>query len=353
MKQPLLLLALFTLVAPLAPAQAPGRDMNPIEFQQSMAMGPKGTLTIRAIQGTKDGPTIGIEDVVIDLVHRDQVVHRMNAKLNELGVAIVPDVPVGVGVRPIVRVRHANVLYQEGGPELGPERRDATVDVTVYETTDQPPAWRIVERSLAAARVEGAMDVRERLVVENTGDRTWLGSPPDARGRRTTLVVPMPAGAHKGELQRGFFDETCGTFTDAGLAVQVPLMPGVMVYGYGYLVPAPQGKAEITLGATTPVQLLKFYVADDGTTVEPRGLRPNGSEIIGSARARLFQGDAVGPGQSVGIVVSGLLAQEDLTQTQASTDNSKTIAIVGVGVLLLVGVVVVILRRRSANAPLI
>lgn len=343
---------LIALLPCAAWAQSPLPDM-PAQFQQAMIAGPKGTINVRAVQGTKGGPSIGAEDVEIDILLRDQVIHQMKARLNDLGIASVPDVPVAMGVRPVVRVRHASVWYQEGGAEMNAEKRECTVDVRVYETTDQAPAWRIVERSLAAARVEGAMDVRERLVVENMGDRTWMGGPPDAQGRRTTITLPLPANAHNGELERGFFDSSCGAFTDAGLSIQVPLMPGIMVYGYGYLVPAPQGRADLSITPSVPVETLKVYVADDGTSVEPRGLRPNGTEIIGPARTRLYQGDKVGVGQGVGVVVSGLLATTDLKQTQAGSDHSKLFAIVGVGAVLLVGVVVVIWRRRSANAPLI
>ena len=220
MSRSIVMVALLTVLG-LSPggalAQAPAipnpdSAQMPNDLVHAMAVSTKGTLVIRAVQGTKDGPPVGGEEVEVVVFCREQPVQQISSKLDERGMLVVNDLPVSLGIRALVRVKHAGVLYQDAGPLMNDSAPQASVDVTVYEVTDEAPAWRIVARQLAGAIVADGIDVAETVVVENPGDRTWLGAPADAQGRRATVRLGLPPDAVEIELLQGFHGWCCSEY---------------------------------------------------------------------------------------------------------------------------------------------
>lgn len=364
-------------------AQPPGHDRTPISpapqpldpnLEHALATGPRGTLAVRVLQGTKGGPDIGVADVELELFHRNQSVRQLTARLDDRGLVIIQDVPVGVSVRPVARIKYANATYQEVGPTMDAAHPTASMEVKVYEITDATPAWRVTQRHVLIAPIPGELDIVENVEVENPTDRTWMGAaadPADPQGRRTTVAFILPQGAANVQLEFGFHGWCCTTLQGNVLMVQMPLMPGKSPFRYTYRMPTPTDEADVQVAAPALCDSISFLIPDDQMPVKPTGLEPAGTQMVGQMRVRDFRAKSVGIATPVGLHLSGLLkvaqtappaptastAAAPTTTTTTTAAQSKapggsfpTKIAIGVALLILGGAVLLVLRPPGEKA---
>lgn len=358
----LVAMAISSLASAQAPPPSSGGDtpppLQPAALDQAMNSGPRGTLAVRAIQGTRGGPEVTEGEVEIVLFHRNQPIKEIKSALDEHGVLMIGDLPIAMGVRPLVRIRHAGVLYQDAGPQMDARTREATVNVTVYETTDQAPDWRIIARHAAADWREDSLEVGETLVVENPGDRTWLGEPADAEGRRTTVNVWLPPDATEVELGPGFHGWCCTAVNDGRLNIQMPLMPGKMTYQFAYRLPIKEGRCDLRLTSPVKADHLAIFVPDDSSGATPTVLQAGPRDMTGDKPMRVFQGEGVMAQQVAGVVLTRAAATPaSVTNAAAPTraaERGATTTQIGVAAIaalaVLAGIGTVIMKKRGARS---
>lgn len=301
---------------------------------------PVGTLAVRAIQGTKGAPSVGAAEFELELFYRNKSVKQLNAMLDENGLALVSDLPVRLGVRPVVRIKYAGVLYQDAGPVMDAANPQAAMDVVVYETTGDAPPWRVQMRQLVAEPDESGVSVSETVVVENPADRTWIGGTPDSQGRLCTIIFGLPTDATDVRLNAGFHGWCCTSFHAGNLAVQMPLMPGIATYRFSYRVPG--NRADLRVESPAPTDHAMFFVPDDGRIVEPTSTRALGADTVGSRRMRLYQADAIEPAQHAGVVIAAAAPAQTADRRVSWAAKSG----IGIGSAILAGAVVLWFMRR-------
>ncbi len=288
---------------PIGVSENSGMSGEVPAFLKQLEDGPKGMLAVRAIQGTKDGQGFAGDEVEVTLFHRDVAVKQMRSVLDDQGVALIGDIPVGIGVSPLVRIRHSGVQYQDSAPDMSPENTSAKVDITVYEVTDEMPAWKYVMRHMVVEQRSGQYVASEVVVVENLGDKTWLGEPADMLKRRATVPLPLPAGASDVELVQGFHGWCCSAMKGSTLQVQMPFMPGKMTYKFAYRVTPKDGVLDLRVAMPREAGSAAFFVPDDGTKLEPALVTEAGADTSGAQRLKMFEAKAVPANQVVGLVV--------------------------------------------------
>lgn len=209
------------------------------------------------------------------------------------------------------------------------------VDVTVYEPTQEAPAWTVKMRHVMVQATAAGLMVAEVVVVENPSDRAWLGAA-GADGKRRTVAVGLPANLRGLQVLAGL-EECCTTLGPGELASAQPLLPGEQRLAYMYEVPAKDGQAEVRLSAAAPTQRLVVFLPNDGTTVTAEGLEAMGAMKMGEVAARAYRAQAVAAGETVVFVVDGLsklLAPQEMAKTRAAATgkwDSATMAKAAVG----------------------
>lgn len=313
----IVLTALVLLVggSPVAAQNAPHATPMPAgpEMDLSSYQGPKGKLAIRAVQGTKGGPAVGGDEAELVLFHRNAAIKRYPLKLDESGLAMVTDLPVGLGIRPVVRIRHAGVYYQQLGEPLDIANPVASMEVVVFEVTPTVPAWKVVLRQLMFERKESSVLIAETVVVDNPTDSSWLGGDADTQGRRTTVSLAIPSGASDIQLEKGFHGWCCTEFKDSNLNIQMPLMPGRTTFQFAYALPSPDGRIDLTVTTRAPVEHAAVYVPSGETVSQADRLRPAGVEMIEGSANRLYQADGLKSGDSFRIVIAAAVAAAPAT----------------------------------------
>lgn len=120
-----------------------------------------------------------------------------------------------------------------------PADTSGTVELTVYEPTNDVSTIRVVSDSLTIVRGEESdvLEVLQLLRVENSSDRTFAGPAGDESGR--VLAVPVPESAF--DLAPAGQSNPAGLATDGGEVVMTtPLLPGQTSIPYLYRVRVPR-----------------------------------------------------------------------------------------------------------------
>jgi len=344
-------LLVLPLVLSLVSQQEPP-PLLPPDIARTMEQGPKGVLAVRVVQGTGGGPAVGGEEVEVTLFHRDSPVKQIKTTVGEQGLVMLTDLPVAIGIRPLVRVKHAGVVYQDTGPVMDATNSRASMDVTVYEVTDEQPAWKVLMRHVAAAQSPAGIDVAETLVVENPADQTWMGGATDAQGRRATVTVDLPPGASSIQLIQGFHGWCCTAYETGQLRVQMPLMPGKATYRFAYEVPTPDGSADLRTAAPVGVDHAAYFVPESASLRDVTLLRESGTDTMGDQRVRMLQAQGVPGGQAVGLVLTGLNPPPPAAPAPGGISSSVLVG--GVIIAIVAGVIIGVwigARKRSGASP--
>lgn len=339
----------------LAGAQPPAPPLSDptASLEQTLSQSPKGTLFIEAVQGTKGGPAIGAADVEVDFFLRDQVAQHFALKLDEQGKGKVSDVPLALGLLPVVRVKHAGVAYQEPGKVMDAGNKEMTIRVTCYEVTDTEPEWRIVGRQVMAEVTDEGAQVAELLVIDNPSDRTWMGGPPDKDARRNVAPINLPANSSDVSLDSGFHGWCCTSFNGHVLTIQKPMMPGKAAYRYSYLVTPSAEQADLRVKSPVFVEDMIFIIPDDNSQVQLTGVAQRATDIMNGVPVRIFGAKDVAPGTLLGLSMPAKRRSPVGAGTAPSADpgaawdgHVNTSVVVGVGAVLILGSAGVFYQRH-------
>jgi hypothetical protein len=314
-----------------------------------MAPDAKGTLVVQAVQGTRGGPAIAGDPVVVELIHDGQAVKKIETKLDEHGQVFLENLAVGTGVRPDVRVRHGGVEYRQTGEFMHASPPDQRMTVVVYEPGEQAPPWVIRARHLFVKRSDEGLYVKDMMVVESPTDRAWVGRP-DAKGQRSTLELQLAENTGRVDFYAGF--DRDGTELRAGRLINhMALLPGTSQYQFGYVIPIVGGKATIEIDNPADTNQLVLIVPDDGSKAVVTGLSAGEALEMGpQQKVRLFSAQDVKAGQKVAVTLTGLAEAAPppapLPHAKAAANSlPQTLAVVGGGVVLAGGLAWVCLKR--------
>ncbi len=267
--------------------------------------------------------------------------------------AVVGGLPLGVPFQPLVRVRHAGVEYTAPGRIMDASHPGQRIEMAVYETTDQPSAWQVKMRHLVIEPSQEGLAVVEMLAIENPTDRAYTGAP-NPHGKKETFTLPLPAGAAHVQIVGGF-DSCCTRVEDGRLITGTSILPGTSQYQFGYIVPARDGSAELTVSSPAPTARLWVFVPSDGTTVAAEGLEKSDMKM-GDGKTRFYKAADV---PVVKLTVGGLqslpsMQTKDGHAAAAAAAPPKTshlpqiIAGVGGGMVLLFGLTMLLVRSPKA-----
>lgn len=319
--------------------------------QAPMPTGVTGRVAIRAVQGTPGAPPIGSVPVTLQLVHSGAVIRTIESQLDEHGVVVLEDVPIGMGVLPVVRVDYADVTYQQPGERMDVTNRQQTIEVTCYEVTEEKPDWRMVMRHVMVGRAEGGLMVAEIVVINNPGQRTWLGEK-DPSGQVATCVLPVPTAATNVTLGKGFYNWSTTTYEPGRLVSKLPLMPGSTELQFRYNIPAEDGSAAIDIASDNNIDQMMIVVPAELESETVEGIKLGGTDSFGQQEVRYYRTSNVQPGDSVHLVLSGLGAASGAAaaSTAASgTMNTMRIVVAVAAAVLVILAIVVLLKRRPAD----
>jgi len=314
-----------------------------------------GSLIIEAIQGSIDAPPIGVSDIEVTLLNKNKVIKTINSQLDEHGIAILNDIPLGTDIQPVVRVEHAGVTYQEVGLIMGASLEQQTIKVNCYEVTNETPSWTIPMWQIMLSHTPHGVKVTEILIVHNPDNQTWLGAT-RFQNKPVTMSLGLPSGADQIKLGTGFHYWCCTSIDSGSLINHLPLMPETTELNFSYIINSDDGTCELTLEAPADVEQMVVMLPDGIHSHTADGLALGGTRKIADTTVRYYTATELSKGNTVQLALSGLprvrsVNSNSLPHSPVSINPNLLLMIAGGGVLLLAtGSMLYRIRSHSAGS---
>jgi len=337
-------------LAAVAAAQSPTMPQLPAGHPEIPNLAPAtrpaahGTLTVRALQGTQGGPAVAGDDVTVELYHQQQVIRKLEGRLNQNGIITFDGISLLLPFEPVVTLTHGGVQYQQSGRVMDNQRPLQQIDLTVFETTEQAPPWQVHMQHVLVDTAGDKVNVTEMLAIENPTDRAWIGTT-GADGKRTTLIIRLPDGAADVRTA-GAMHDCCARFENGTLTDINPLKPGITQVQISYTLPVRNGQARLVMTAPAAIKRTMVVVPDNGTAVKADGLQMSGKRDIGRGPMQIFSGADLKPGQQVSLTA---YVSRPAPVAAAHTRIPKIVVGVGAALILVVGAVVIFVRSPKVQ----
>lgn len=198
-----------------------------------------------------------------------------------------------------LQVKYKAGEYDSAAIAFKPGETTKQIAMRVYEPTSDPAVLRVNVHHIIVEAGEGAVQVAELLVFTNTSDRTYIGGPPRADGKRETIRFTLPAGAANVQYMEGLM-ECCVSATDTGMVDTMDVEPGMREIAYAYTLPAGRGalalsrpldypseRAEVFGNATVRLEVAPLQRQQDVTTDQGTYARFSGTDLRAGTEIRL------------------------------------------------------------------
>ncbi|MDV2990321.1 MAG: hypothetical protein P3T54_09295 [Dehalogenimonas sp.] len=207
-------------------------------------------------------------------------------------------------------------------------------EVPVYETTELDDAVSIALSHTIISLEEDGLGFTEFFIIENKGDRTYVGSGQVIGTAAVTLVLPLPNDAEHIEIGAEIADTV--VFTNAGLVYSGPIKPGYTPATYSYHIHTSQSQYLFSRQVDYTQDRYELLVQGTDKINAPL-LTRNETLVIENVAYQYFSGSAISGGEVLSIQLDGL-----------KTNPAQTILWVG-GVLVLLVAGFVLLMRRGGR----
>jgi len=297
-----------------------------------------GSIAVKVVQGTKGGPKIGPDEVIVELYGHGGILHTSETKLDVHGVTVIENLPLVAPFRPRVTVKHGGTSYSQDGEVMHADNPTQDITITVFETSDKDPQWEVAMWSLVLNPLEkGGAEVVETLVARNPSDAAYLGSP-DADGCRISVALTLPKEA-KNVTMEGDLHASYASVVGNRVLSRAPLKPGTSHFRLHYTIPTPGGTAEVDLVAPAGAGRLMVFVPMGYEGFRSDILKPSKVGTIENHRVQPYAAVDISAGQKISFTLDGLPGPVVKTSY-----IPQMFAALG-GVILVILCVVVILTR--------
>jgi hypothetical protein len=285
-----------------------------------------GSIAIKAVQGTKGGPKIGPAVVIVELYGQAGKIRTIETKLDAHGVVLIEHLPLIAPFRPRVFVKHGGVAYSQDGEVMNADNPTQDISVKVFETTDKNPKWSVAMWHLVLLPAEkGGMKVTELLVVNNPADSAYLGAP-NADGRQTAIALAMAKGA-KGITMSGALEDWSTSVIGDSLVSKAPIIPGLSQFHLNYIVPRPDGTAEVNLVAPAAAKQLMVFVPKGSKGLKSDTLKAGELVNISKRSMQVYAVSNVSEGQKISFSVGALAGPVATSMPAVPNDGSGVISV--------------------------
>lgn len=312
-----------------------------------------GSLSIQVVPGTAGGVVTPEDAVTVVLYHRGSPIKTIDLKLDAAGKAVVPGVPVMPPVQALVSVKHGGLVQQVVSPEMNTEQPIQSIQMKVFETTEEQPAWTVAMQHLIVQwNQDGSgAKVTEMLSVNSPSDRAWLGN--KVGDGRVTMAVALPPQVDDVELG-GSFDEDASKVADGKLVTGGAIFPGRSEYRITYTVAAKNGALDLPISAPAAVGNLIVFVPADDVQVTATGLTGGQPVDMGQGAVRMYRAQNLAPGSKALLSVTGIKPVgadpgAEAAAIKPSGFSARNVAMGGAFLIALIGAGMMLMKKNQVK----
>jgi hypothetical protein len=256
---------------------------------------------VNATQG--GGSTVGLE-VTLNILRNEGLQDILKGIADDRGTFRFAGLDTSAEYDYQVIVNYKGVEYTSDVVNFASGEKTKTVDVKVYEPTEDPGVLKIHVSQVEILLKMGTLVVVEQHLFSNPSDRTYIGARETGDGRREVLRFSLPPGARLmrlgGDLRECQYDsastsstecckrltrlggdlrECCALVTSDGIVDTTAVKPGSRLEVFMYSLKYSSPSLALTRAIEFPTDIFALFIEDRGIQVIVEGLSKEGSVI--------------------------------------------------------------------------
>ena len=231
------------------------------------------------------------------------------------------------------------IVYYGDAVRLTNESSEAKTDVVVYDTTSSAEKIAIQLEHLFIDAEPGKMFFREIFIVNNIGDKTFVGKHFDHPNRHYVLKFPLPENFEDVEILTP--EAQNWVKLDGQTLYNTELMsPGSRQFSFRFAVPYKKKERQVSRPVLYPIGAVNIFVSNPALTIEGAGIQAMGDFGIRGTNYQRYSVQHLMPGMELTLTVKNLPAKTFGLSTQ-------WLVLIGVGILLVVGFIYTLIKSKS------
>jgi 5-hydroxyisourate hydrolase-like protein (transthyretin family) len=232
--------------------------------------GAMGEISGRLINGTTGKHVSGVE-VILQKYQGEQEQGKEKAVSDPNGRFQFSTLDRHKGHSYMLQSVYKGVEYYSPVVMFDDQKQNISLDMTVYETTASDEKISVIMHHVLTEQRDGALWVREMMVIENKDNRVFVGSREVGPDKKETLKVSLPPKAQDLQLLRGLMS-CCVVEIADGFIDTMDIKPGKKEYLFAYKIDYGSSKVDLRKRVNLRTASLNFFIPD-------KGIRANGENV--------------------------------------------------------------------------
>jgi len=294
-----------------------------------------GVVIGRVINGTAGGQLPGGLEITLRAFSETSQMARFTTTCDAEGNFRFEGVDANPDLTYIVVAEYGGVTYSSRPGRFAAGESELVLPLTIYESTEDPSGVEVERLHLFLSFDEVGLLVGEFYIINNLGDRTYVGD--KVLGQRATLRFALPEAASElrfqgGELGKRFIA------TDEGFADTAPVYPGLstMDLSFSYYLPY-KGGLRFSRPLSYPVANLDVLLPDVGVALESTKLEFRGARQTEMGVVLVYAASDLPTGESLEFTLSGMprFERESAPAVPPVAPSSQPLVEAGIGLAAL------------------
>lgn len=240
----------------------------------------------------------------------------------------------------MLTTEYRGIKYFGGIIQITNAQPEVLTELLIYETTAEQPLIQINREHLIANIAENGIFVTEVMIMENKGDKTYVGSRDVANGKKETIIVTLPKGHDQVQYFRGLSEESA-VRDEKKITYTEPVLPGKMQLVFGYRLATSQDSFEWTKTFDYDTSSIDVLFLDTGIKVKSDKLQTGEPVRLDEKNYLRLTGGNIKKGEEAKISIS--------FPKQPTSQGPARFIIIGIVVVLIAASLTYsLMRRRKA-----
>ena len=263
-----------------------------------------GVIRGKVLNGTTGGTGIADVELTLHQSGNGQEKQRGSTKTDKDGDFSFPGLSLEKEIPYYVRATYKGVEYYSPTVSFG-DKKELLLDLSVYETTDKDTAISVKMHHVFMGLKGGVLLIQEIMVLENSGDRVYVGSREVEPGKREVLRISLPNKAMALEFLRGLMN-CCIVKAEDGLIDTMDIKPGRKEIRFSYKVDYGSSRYELNKRIYAKTESIDFLIPDQGIKAKSDMLEFRGSMGNPGQRFLHLRGKDLAKGSRIVLELRGL-----------------------------------------------
>jgi hypothetical protein len=304
----------------------------------------KGSIKGSVKNLTAEGSDVSGLDVTLLIFSGQEQSGEQTTKVDDQGNFLFQGLETGSEFIYMVYLQHQNVDYGSEPLAFPADKTELTVEIPCFDATTEASAITSPARHYLLNPDPEGVAVTEIVILRNSTDKSYTGAREIEEGIRETLRFTIPEGAV--DLVYGDGMTVSRVIpVEGGFADTLPIYPGDSQRIFSYRIPAVNGSVNFSTRVTLASEKVSVLVPDVGADISVSNLPDRSNPTVQGDKFVLLSGENIADGTELQFKVDRLPSTHS-----ASVELIPLLGGVGVVLIAVVGLVVVVRRRRSKRS---